>query len=115
MMKFFLFSFFLFFINLSYTQQFTFEIDWKSPSRVEFGEKDYLLPNFENVSYDNGKPMFFEKVIVKTSDLQVDGVSFEVIKCSAEEIQYLNVLEFKISVDLQFSLSQDFHLFLRMV
>ena len=104
MMKSFLFSFFLFLVNLSYTQQFTFEIDWKIPSRMEFGEKDYLLPNFENVSYDNGKPMFFEKVIVKAADRQVDVVSFELIKCSAEEIKYLNVLEFDVTEDLQFDI-----------
>ena len=67
MNKLFCLSFFTFFFHLAYCQYFNIDLDWKSPKDVEFEGVQYKLPDFSNVAYDNGKPLFFKKINLKSS------------------------------------------------
>jgi len=101
MSKFICISFFSLLLHLTYSQEFKIIIDWHTPSLMEFQGNEYNLPNFEGVSYDNGKPLVFRKINIKASNKKVKSVSFETTKCLNAEIQFLKKMGFMAKNDIQ--------------
>ena len=104
MNKLFCLSFFTFFFHLAYCQYFNIDLDWKSPKDVEFEGVQYKLPDFSNVAYDNGKPLFFKKINLKSSKKKVASYSFETGKCLSSEIEFLKKLDFNVTNQFQMEL-----------
>ena len=100
--KIFCFSFFALILNPIYSQEFRFVIDWKTPVSYDYLGEQYSLPNFSNVSYDNGKPLFYEKMDLKSSNLKVESVIYETSKSLNSEIEFLNSLNFIVNETYQF-------------
>ena len=86
---------------MSYSQDFKINIDWQAPDLVEFDGKEYSLPKFTGVAYDNGKPLIFHKINLKSSNKKVKTVSFETGKCLNTEAQFLKKMGFQVTNDLQ--------------
>jgi hypothetical protein len=87
--------------HLSYSQDFKINIDWQAPDLVEFEGNEYSLPKFTGVAYDNGKPLVFHKINLKSSNKKVKTVSFETGKCLNSEAQFLKKMGFQVNNDLQ--------------
>ena len=95
------FSFCSLIFHLSYSQDFKINIDWQAPDLVEFEGNEYSLPKFTGVAYDNGKPLVFHKINLKSSNKKVKTVSFETGKCLNSEAQFLKKMGFQVNNDLQ--------------
>ena len=104
MKKLFCFSFFTLFFHLAYCQVFTIDLDWKSPKNVEFEGVQYKLPDFSNVAYDNGRPLFFQKINLKSASKEVESYSFETGKCLGAEIEFLKKMDFDVTKQFQMEL-----------
>jgi len=95
------FSFCSLIFHLSYSQDFKINIAWQAPDLVEFEGNEYSLPKFTGVAYDNGKPLVFHKINLKSSNKKVKTVSFETGKCLNSEAQFLKKMGFQVNNDLQ--------------
>jgi hypothetical protein len=95
---------FLFFLRAYGQEIVEFQIKWKEPLKVKFNAEETSIPSIEGQEPSNGKPVFFSKVKLSSTNYQYTLVDYQTEAAPISDRHYLEKHGFDFGNELNYEL-----------